>query len=79
MIKVTRFNLTELILNADLIEYIEQTPDTVITMITGRKVLVREPADEVRQRVIAYRREAGALLPRIIGEKADAEGADAAA
>jgi flagellar protein FlbD len=71
MIKVTRFNLSELILNADLIEFVEQTPDTVITMITGRKVLVRESADEVRQRVIAYRREAGSLLPHIIGETAE--------
>lgn len=77
MIKVTRFNLTELILNADLIEYIEQTPDTVITMITGKKVLVRESADEVRSRIIAYRREAGPLLPRIVGEKTEAEEAAA--
>jgi flagellar protein FlbD len=66
MIKVTRFNMTELVLNADLIEFVDQTPDTVITMITGRKVLVRESADEVRQRVISYRREAGALIPRVL-------------
>ena len=71
MIKVTRFNLTELVLNADMIEFVEQTPDTVITMITGRKVLVRESADEVRRRVIAYRHEAGSLLPHIIGNNVD--------
>lgn len=64
MIKVTRFNQTELILNADLIEFIERTPDTVITMLTGRKVLVRESADEVVRRVIAYRREVGPIMPR---------------
>ena len=55
MITVTRFNQSELTVNADLIEFVEQTPDTVITMTTGRKVLVRETADEIRLRVIAYR------------------------
>ena len=63
MIKVTRFNLSELLVNADLIEFVETTPDTVITLVTGRKVLVRETADEVRQRILAYRREAGPLMP----------------
>lgn len=55
MITVTRFNQSELMVNADLIEFVEQTPDTVITMTTGRKVLVRETAEEIRLRVIAYR------------------------
>jgi flagellar protein FlbD len=63
MITITRFNGTELTLNADLIEFVEQTPDTVITMVTGRKVLVRESADEITRRVIAYRRETGAYKP----------------
>ncbi|HLK59816.1 MAG TPA: flagellar FlbD family protein [Chthonomonadaceae bacterium] len=65
MIKVTRFNQSELLVNSDLIEFIETTPDTVITLITGRKVLVRETAEEVRQRILAYRREAGPLLPHL--------------
>jgi flagellar protein FlbD len=63
MITITRFNHTELTLNADLIEFVEQTPDTVITMVTGRKVLARESAEEIKQRVIAYRRETGAYRP----------------
>lgn len=71
MIKVTRFNHSELIVNADLIEFVERTPDTVITMLTGRKVLVREPVEEVMRRVIAYRRQVGLTVPRL-------EGADAA-
>jgi flagellar protein FlbD len=58
MIKVTRFDQSELIINAELIEFVEQTPDTVLTMTTGRKVLVRETADEIVQRVIAYRQAA---------------------
>jgi flagellar protein FlbD len=64
MIKVTRLNQSELIVNAELIEFIEQTPDTIITLLTGRKVMVRESADEVIRRVIAYRREAGPFVPR---------------
>jgi flagellar protein FlbD len=64
VIKVTRFNHSEVILNADLIEFIEATPDTVITMITGRKVLVRETADEVRSRALEYRRSLGPVIPR---------------
>ena len=71
MIKVTRFNHSELIVNADLIEFVERTPDTVITMLTGRKVLVREPVEEVMRRVVAYRRQVGPTVPRL-------EGADAA-
>ncbi len=53
-----------MILNADLIEFIEATPDTVITMITGRKVLVRETADEIRGRALEYRRSIGPVVPR---------------
>ncbi len=69
MIKVTRFNHTELIVNADMIEFIEHTPDTVITMITGRKVLVLESVEEIVQHVIAYRNEIGkSFVPRLDAE-----------
>jgi flagellar protein FlbD len=64
VIKVTRFNQSEVILNADLIEFIESTPDTVITMTTGKKVLVRETADEVRALALDYRRSMGPATPR---------------
>lgn len=64
MIKVTRFNQSEFVINAEMIEFIEQTPDTVITMVTGRKVLIRESSEEVIRRVLAYRREAGPFLLR---------------
>ncbi|MHB9145600.1 MAG: flagellar FlbD family protein [Symbiobacteriia bacterium] len=59
MIKVTRLGTkeTELAINADLIELVEATPDTVITLTTGNKLLVRESVDEIIHRVIAYRRE----------------------
>ncbi len=56
MIKLTRLNREPFVLNADLIEHLEATPDTVISLITGQKVMVRESADEVIRRVIEYRR-----------------------
>jgi flagellar protein FlbD len=57
MIRLTRINDSSLVLNADLIEHVETTPDTVITLTTGQKILVREDVDEVIRRVIEYRRQ----------------------
>jgi flagellar protein FlbD len=56
MIRVTRLNSSPLILNSDLIEHIEATPDTVITLTTGQSVRVRESADEVMERIVEFRR-----------------------
>lgn len=56
MIKLTRFNGAEFILNADLIKFIEKTPDTVVTLRDGEKVLVKEAPEEVVRRSIEYRR-----------------------
>lgn len=56
MIKLTRLSHEPLVLNADLIEYMEATPDTVITLTTGQKLRVSETADEVIARVIEFRR-----------------------
>ncbi len=56
MIRLTRINHTPLVLNADLIEHIEITPDTVIAMTTGQKFMVLESADEVIQKVMEFRR-----------------------
>ena len=60
MIKLTRMSREMLVLNSDLIEYLEATPDTVITMTTGEKLRVSETADEVIARVIEFRRSIGA-------------------
>ena len=57
MIYVTRINHVPLVLNSDLIEHVETTPDTVISLTTGHKIVVLESADEVVKRVIAFRRE----------------------
>ncbi len=56
MIKLTRLSHELLVLNSDLIEYMEATPDTVITLTTGQKLRVSESADEVIARVLEFRR-----------------------
>jgi len=56
MIKVTRFNGQELAVNAELIQFVEGTPDTVITLTNKEKILVKESVDEVIKRIIEYRR-----------------------
>jgi len=57
MIHLTRINQVPLVLNSDLIEHVEVTPDTVVSLTTGQKFVVRESADEVVRRVIEFRRE----------------------
>lgn len=56
MIQLTRLNNTPLTVNSDLIKFVEQAPDTVITLVTGEKIIVRENAQEVLDRVIQFRR-----------------------
>jgi len=56
MIHLTRINHAPLVLNSDLIEHIEATPDTVITLTNAQKMMVLESADEVIRRVIEFRR-----------------------
>lgn len=56
MIQLTRLNHIPLVLNSDLIEHIEMTPDTVITLTSGQKIVVLEAAAEVVNRVVAFRR-----------------------
>lgn len=60
MIQLTRINHVPLVLNSDLIEHVETTPDTVISLTTGHKFIVLESADEVVRRVVAFRREISA-------------------
>lgn len=59
MIKLTRLNGKEFVINADLIETIEATPDTVITLINEHKYIVKESVDDVIRRVIEYKRNLG--------------------
>ncbi len=56
MIRLTRLSHTPVVVNADLIEHIEITPDTVISMTSGQKIVVLETSEEVIARIIDYRR-----------------------
>jgi len=69
MIKLTRINHLPLILNSDLIEHVESTPDTIISLTSGQKLVVLESVDEVVNKVIQFRRAiyAGAWLPPLDG------------
>ncbi|MDK2820376.1 MAG: flagellar protein FlbD [Clostridia bacterium] len=55
MIKVTTLDNRQIYLNAELIERIENVPETVITLTSGKKILVHETAEEIVSRVIDYR------------------------
>ena len=65
MIRVTQLNQISIVLNCDLIEHIETTPDTVITLTNAQKMMVLESADEVIQRVIEFRRCISNTIPRV--------------
>jgi len=56
MIRLTRLNHAAMVLNSDLIEHIDVTPDTVITLTTGQILRVRESAEEVIERIVEFRR-----------------------
>ena len=56
MILVTRLNGAVFALNPDLVERADCTPDTVITLVSGEKILVRENAEQVMERIIEFRR-----------------------
>jgi len=56
MISLTRLNNSTLIVNSDLIKFVEQSPDTVVTLVNGEKILARESVDEIVDRIIRFRR-----------------------
>ena len=57
MIKITRFQGEEYYVNSDLIEFIEKTPDTIITLTTGKKIVVQENPEEIIERIKKFRQE----------------------
>ena len=61
MIKVTRLNGSEFWINPHQIEFMEETPDTVIKMFSEKKIVVRESVAEVNARIMEYRRQLGAI------------------
>ena len=59
MIRLTTLDKREIHLNPELIEQIERVPETVITLTTGKKILVRESPEEITELIISYRRRLG--------------------
>lgn len=57
MIEVTRLNGTKILINSDLIEMVEETPDTLLSFTNGRKLIVKESRQEVKNLVISYKKE----------------------
>ncbi len=68
MIKLSLYNDADVIVNADLIEFVESTPDTLITLTTGKKVMVKESVQDVINKVVNYQRLI-AKNHRIFGHK----------
>ena len=57
MIEVTRLNDKSLMVNCELIQFIEETPDTVVTFTDGKKIVVKETKEELVTKVISYKRK----------------------
>ncbi len=57
MITVTRLDERVVVINAEMIKMIEATPDTIITLLSGDTILVKEPVDEIVRRAIEYARQ----------------------
>ena len=76
MIRLTRLNGVEVIINADLIEFVEMTPDTLVTLVTGKKIPVREVPDAVVDRVVSYRRAIGAARSADLVRRIEAAGTE---
>ncbi|ASS75643.1 hypothetical protein CIG75_12015 [Tumebacillus algifaecis] len=74
MIRVTRFNRSTVFLNATLVETVEATPDTVITLITGKKFIVTETVSEVLDMIESFYRKVG--LVSVQARQLNAEGTD---
>ena len=64
MIELTRLNGSPILLNSDLIKIAEVSPDTMLTLVNGEKMIVREDPAEVVERVLAYRARLLALVAR---------------
>jgi flagellar protein FlbD len=62
MIVLTKINNAQISVNSDLIQYIEETPDTVITMMSSEKVVVQEAISEIIGKVVHYRRLINGLV-----------------
>jgi len=58
MIRLTKLNGQEIVINDDLIEFVESTPDTIISLVDGKRIMVRETPDDIINRVAEFRKQA---------------------
>src|SRR5690349_3356358 len=56
MIQLTRLKNQLMVVNSDLVKYVEKAPDTLLTLLTGEKVVVRESVEEVLAKIVEFRR-----------------------
>ena len=63
MVRLTRLNGRPMAVNSDLIKFVENAPDTVITLVNGEKIVVRETTEQVIERIIEFRRSVLAGMP----------------
>jgi flagellar protein FlbD len=62
MIQLTRLNNQTFVVNSDLIKFVERSPDTVITLVTGEKIVVRDSVEQVLERIVEFRRS---IVPQV--------------
>ena len=67
MIEVTKLNGAKILVNEDLIEVVEETPDTVMTLETGRKIIIKESRQDIKELVKSYRKDIFANSCKIDG------------
>jgi flagellar protein FlbD len=63
MIQLTRLNNQPLTVNSDLIKFVENTPDTVLTLVTGEKIVVLESSKQVVDKIVEFRKRVLTDLP----------------
>ena len=74
MIKVSKLNKEEFYINPSLIETVEKTPDTVITLINNKKYIVSDTVDEVLNGIKEYYKEVGMIPPQVVYKSYDFDG-----
>lgn len=73
MIRLTRLNNRPLVVNSDMIKFIENTPDTVITLVSGEKIVVLETVAEVLEEILDFRRQVVAAAGTMVRDPGEAE------
>lgn len=71
MIKVTRLNDSVLMINVEMIQSLQATPDTVITFTNHDRLMVKEPVEEISQRIVEYQRSVNPVMGNESGDMLD--------